>query len=86
MVELLGTFSARAACAQRLCGCIRYEEEGPVEGHALAVGRTAAPVVSYAEGEGVGRGAQIGHVWAERESINGGLYTLESAIYVALVR
>lgn len=34
-----------------------------MEGHALAVGRTATPVVGYAEGEGVGGGAQIRHVW-----------------------
>lgn len=39
-----------------------------MEGYALAVGRTAAPVVGCAEGEGVGGGAQIGHVvWVAME-------------------
>ena len=85
MIDLLGRLSARAACTQGLCGCVGYEEEGPVEGQALTVGRTAAPVVGYAEGEGVGRDAQIGHDWGHL-GLGGGLNTVQTAIYALPVR
>ena len=63
VIDLLGGVSASAAPAQRLWGGIRYEEECPVKGLALAVGRTTTPVVGDTESKCVGRNAHIGHDW-----------------------
>lgn len=86
VVHLFGSLSARAACTQGLQSRVRDKEECPMEGIALAIGRTTPPVVCNAEGECVGWGTQIGHDWVLSEVILEELNTLESATYAVLVQ